>query len=211
MYQRSDRKKKAMESETRGISGQSNGPADPLTPVARRLAAIVFERGEDVDGALNEFVDAARRGGARVAGLVQEHGDDGNRDLHDARVRDLASGATIPIMQDLGPEATGCRVDPRGVAAAAGLIGKAIEGEPDLIVVSRFGRLESEGGGMLAEIGDAVAQGVPVVISVPARYRDAWNDFAGGLDAQLPPRSADLEAWWAAIAPSVIDASSIGA
>jgi hypothetical protein len=196
-----------MESETRTPSRRSDGLADPPEP--SRRAAIVFERGDDVDGALNDFLDAARRGGARVAGLVQEHGDEGNCDIHDVRVRDLTRGATIPIMQDLGPEATGCRVDPRGVAAAAGLIGKAIEGEPDLLIVSCFGRLEFEGGGMLAEIGDAVVRGVPVVICVPARYRDAWNEFAGGLDAQLPPRSADIEAWWATIAPSAIDASYV--
>ena len=46
-------------------------------------------------------------------------------------------------------------------------------------------------------------QGLPVVIAVPARYLDAWNAFAGGLDAQLPPSRAEIEAWWAAVAPPV--------
>ena len=163
----------------------------------KRLAAVFFERDEDVDASMRDFLATAVSGGARAAGLIQEHGV--SSDIHDIHVLDLTSGARIAIMQDLGAEATGCRVDPRAIAVAAGLLGNAIASGPDLLLVNRFGRLESEGGGMLAEIGEAVVQGLPVVVCVPARYRDAWNAFAGGLDAQLAATGADLEGWWAAI------------
>jgi hypothetical protein len=166
------------------------------------LAAIVFGRETDVDKTIGEFIACAQRDGARVAGLVQEYGDDGDRAIHDIRVRDLTSGVQLPIMQNLGREASGCRVDSGAVAAAAGLVESAIKSDPDLLVVNRFGRLESEGGGLLAEIGDAVVRGLPVVIAVPARYLDAWNAFAGGLDTQLHPASAEIEAWWAAVWPA---------
>ena len=164
----------------------SSATIDGASPAASRLAAIVFGREADVDRTIGDFIASAQKEGARIAGLIQEDGDDGDRAVHDIRVRDLTSGAQLPIMQNLGREATGCRIDSGAVAAAAGLIESAIESAPDLLIVNRFGRLESEGGGLLAEIGDAVAKGLPVVIAVPARYLDAWNAFAGGLDAQLP-------------------------
>ena len=49
---------------------------------------------------------------------------------------------------------------------------------------------------MIAEIGEAVAEGVALLIAVPLRYLEAWNAFAGGLDRQLPPRLEAMERWW---------------
>jgi len=172
--------------------------AEPIS----RLAAIVFDRDEAPDAPLIAFVDAAARRGARVAGLVQERADDDLCGLHDVRVRDLMSGETLPIMQDLGAGATGCRVDPSAIALAARLLDRARATDPDLLVVNRFGRLESEGGGMLAEIGRAFTEGLALIVCVPRRYRDAWNEFAAELDAQLPPSREAIDAWWRAIAPA---------
>ena len=165
-----------------------------------RLAAIVFERDEDVDAALAEFVAGARRAGARVAGVLQYRVEARDCECHDVRLADIVSGAEIPIMQDLGAGATGCRVDTAAIAAAAGLISEAIAQAPDLLVLNRFGKLEAEGGGMIAELGQAVALGLPVVVCVPSRFREAWNGFAQGLDAQLRPRRDALDSWWAALA-----------
>jgi Protein of unknown function (DUF2478) len=173
--------------------------SEPSDEAVSRLAAIVFDRDEAPDEALLAFLDGAMASGVQIAGLVQERAGDDLRDLHDLRVRDLTSGEILPIMQDLGPEATGCAVDPAAVAEAARLLERALATNPDLLVVNRFGRLESEGGGMLAEIGRAFAEGVAMIICVPARYRDAWNEFAAGLDAELPARREAIEAWWRAV------------
>jgi hypothetical protein len=176
----------------------------PDEPVAR-LAAIVFDRDEEPDPPLIAFIEAAARRGVRVAGLVQERAsDEGLCALHEVRVRDLLSGDTLEIMQDLGREATGCRVDPAAIALAARLLDGARESGPDLLVASRFGRLESEGGGMLAEIGRACADGLPLILCVSKRHLHAWDAFAAGLDAKLPPTLGAIEDWWAAVsgAPS---------
>ena len=162
---------------------------------ASRLAAVIYERDDDVDAILRSFVAVARREGARVCGFVQEIvGEE-----HDVRLRDVETGAEIAIMQDLGAGATGCRLDSAAIAVAAERIGRVLTEAPDLLVVNRFGKLESEGGGLLAELGEAVALDVPVVVCVPRRFRDAWNAFAAGLDAQLPPDRAEIEAWWALV------------
>ncbi len=182
-------------------ASQTTTPDEP----AARLAAVVFDRDEEPDPALIAFIDAAARRGVRVAGLVQERAsDDGLCALHEVRVRDLLTGDTLEIMQDLGREATGCRVDPAAIALAARMLDGARETGPDLLVANRFGRLESEGGGMLAEIGRAFADGLPLIVCVPKRYLNAWDAFAAGLDAKLPPTQDAIEGWWAAvsIAPS---------
>jgi hypothetical protein len=164
-----------------------------------RLAAIVFDQGDDPDAPLRAFIDEARHNGARISGLVQERGENDDSDLHDVRVRNLDTGAILPIMQDLGAQSEGCRVDPNAIASAAQQLAAAHASAPDLLVVNRFGRLESEGGGMIAEIGAAVAGGTALIICVPLRYRDAWNAFADGLDVQLPPRREAIAQWWASV------------
>ena len=167
------------------------------------LAAIVFDRDEEPDPPLLAFVEAALRRGLRIAGLVQERACDSDLcALKDVRVRDLFTGETLEIMQDLGREATGCRVDPAAIAVAARMLDAARATGPDLLVVNRFGRLESEGGGMLAEIGRAFADGLPLIVCVPARYLEAWDAFAAGLDAKLPPTLPAIESWWAALSPA---------
>ncbi|RBP10585.1 uncharacterized protein DUF2478 [Roseiarcus fermentans] len=170
---------------------------------ASRLAAVVFDRDEEPDPPLIAFLDAAAARGVRVAGLVQERaGDEDLCALRDVRVRDLVTGATLAIMQDLGRDATGCRVDPEAIAVAAGMLDRARAGDPDLLVVNRFGRLESEGDGMLAEIGRAFADDLALIVCVPKRYLAAWDAFAAGLDEKLPPTREAIEAWWAAVAPA---------
>ncbi len=173
--------------------------------IVSRLAAIVFDRDEDPDAPLREFVAAARAGGVRIAGFMQEHADDEKCAAHDVRLRNLDTDATLQIMQDLGAQSEGCRVDPAAIAAAARMLETARERNPDLILVNRFGRLESEGGGMLGEIGRAVADGDALIICVPLRYREAWNAFADGLDSQLPPQRAAIEKWWARVVSSTFD------
>ncbi|MDE2361993.1 MAG: DUF2478 domain-containing protein [Hyphomicrobiales bacterium] len=165
---------------------------------ASRLAAIVFDRDEEPDVVLRAFIARALAAGGRVSGLVQERIENSD-DEHDVCLRDLDTNATLPIMQNLGPGAEGCRVDPAAIAGAAAMLERARANRPDLVVVNRFGRLESEGGGLIEEIGRAVADGDALVVCVPLRYLDAWNAFAGGFDTKVGVEPARLEAWWAAL------------
>lgn len=163
---------------------------------ACRVAAIVFDRHEDSYAPLGEFLERLAERGVRVAGLVQEREDCEGCEGKDLWVRNLMTGQRFTIMQDLGANSESCRVDPSAIAIAARELGEAVKTHPDLVVANRFGRLESEGAGMIAEIGEAVAEGVALIIAVPLRYLDAWNAFAGGLDRKLPPRLEAMEAWW---------------
>jgi hypothetical protein len=46
------------------------------------------------------------------------------------------------------------------------------------ILLNKFGKTESEGGGFRCVISDALTLGIPVVIGVPRRNLAAWRDYA---------------------------------
>jgi len=166
-----------------------------------RLAAIVFDRDQDPDAPLAAFLAGEAARGHTIAGWLQQREPVENCACADYSLISLTTGERLTVMQDLGREATGCRLDPGAIAVAARELGTALARRPALLVANRFGKLEVEGGGMVAEIGEAVAEGAALIVCVPLRFLGAWNAFAAGLDAQLPPRREAIEAWWASVAP----------
>jgi hypothetical protein len=167
----------------------------------------VFDRHEDPDAALGAFVERQRAQGFRVAGLLQQRDRPGDCECHEISLLNLWSGERLPIMQDLGPGATSCRLDPAAIAVASVELRAALARRPDLMIANRFGKLEAEGGGLAAEIAEATSDETPLIVCVPARFLAAWNAFAGGLDTQLPPRREAIEAWWETIAPVQVSAA----
>lgn len=150
------------------------------------IAAIVLDgSGGDI---LATFVAEVVGQGVRVRGLIQQH-------LPELCLVDVHSGQVYPITQDLGPQATGCRIDPGGFAAAAMVLRRALD-DAELVVVNRFGRLEAEGGGLVAEMLAVMAEGVPVLTCVNVDQLAAWQRFTGGAGVLLPADPAALRQWW---------------
>lgn len=160
------------------------------------LAAVFFETSEEINTVMAAFAAQLEARGKHLAGIIQVSANTPGAPCAETHVRDLASGARIPILQKLGPQSQACRADGAALADAAALIRQALAADPDIIFINRFGRLETEGKGMREEIGAAAASGIPVVIGVAQSYRDAWREFAQGLGAELPCTLAALEAWW---------------
>lgn len=160
------------------------------------LAAVLYGSDDDCDALLADFAHDAARSGLRIAGLVQINGDHATCDTLEMELQDLATGARFNICQDLGAGSAGaCRLDPAGLAAASAALNAALSGAVDLVVINKFGRMEAEGGGLIAEIGSAVAAGLPLVIGVPKRFEAAWDAFSGGLDVKLACDRRALESW----------------
>jgi nucleoside-triphosphatase THEP1 len=166
-----------------------------------KLAAVVYGPDEDCDTLLADFAHGLAAGGVAVVGLVQINGIAASCETQDMELEDLDTGRRINICQDLGAGSSGsCRLDPTGLAAAAGALRAALDKPLDLVVINKFGRMEAEGGGLIGEIGEVVAAGQPLVIGVPKRFLDAWDAFAGGLDEKTACRPAAVEAWWTRVA-----------
>jgi hypothetical protein len=136
----------------------------------------------------------ARRG-VRLGGLLQISTGAKARCATTVHVVDLRTNAAFDIWEDRGACARGCRLDERGLAAASQAIDKAIADRVDLVVMNRFGRAESLGGGLLASLASAVAAEMPALTAVRAPYDVAWTKFHGGLAKELPADVVSVTAW----------------
>jgi hypothetical protein len=153
------------------------------------LAAVIYDEGEAIDAMFAQVRAALEARGLKVGGVMQAPCAETVYALH------IDSGRTLDLMQKLGSCATGCRLDGGALAEAAGLLAQSLAKRPDLLLVSRFGRAEAEGGGFLAEIGEAAASGQPTLVGV-ARKREAdWRAFAQDFAEILPCDAAAALAW----------------
>ena len=164
----------------------------PLPPL---LAAVSYERGFDIDRLLVTVCKRLSSDGVRLGGLLQISTGAKGGCASTVHVVDLRTNAAFDIWEERGACAKGCRLDERGLAAAAPVIDRAIVDEVDLIVINRFGRAESLGSGLLACFASALSAGVPVLTAVRAPYDVAWAKFHGGLGMELPDNSAAVVLW----------------
>lgn len=146
-------------------------------------------RGE-VDLLLAQVAERLRAEGWPLAGVVQVNEEfDPARPCHmDLHV--LTGGGVIRISQDLGALSKGCRLDPSGLEQAVGLVVQALEARPKLLIINKFGKQEADGRGFRPVIGQAIAEGVPVLTAVSQSNLTAFEGFADGLAEALP---LDLE------------------
>lgn len=167
------------------------------------LAALVYERGQDPDQVLRDFASELNTRGCRAVGLVQT----GHHCLDAPKLSAmlLHTGEELPLFQDLGACAAGCRLDVGGLLDAGAQVANAIEQGADLVIVNRFGRQECEGKGLSWLVERALSADIPVVIAVPSHRFADWIRFADGMSVKLRCDRRALEAWW-----SVVSARNAG-
>jgi hypothetical protein len=142
------------------------------------------------------FAENRRREGIRVAGAIQVYDAAAGGDAKDTVLRDLVSGETFPVFQSLGKDSTGCSVDPAGVTQACHAVLRAVEMGAGLVVLSKFGKLEEGGSGLLHAFGAAAEAGIPCLTGVAPAYAAPFLSFAGEFARWIEPDEQALEAWW---------------
>ncbi|HMK91083.1 MAG TPA: DUF2478 domain-containing protein [Methylocystis sp.] len=162
----------------------------------RRIAALHGEKGQPTQSVLAGFAQKLAQEGVRVAGVVEIAACGGRGGCKKFSVRDLTSGETISITQDLGPHSDACALDPAGLIKACGRVEQAISGGVDLVILSKFGKLEAARSGLTDAFRAAMVADVPVITVVPTAVEQDWERFAGPLSQFVEPSSAALEAWW---------------
>ncbi len=165
-------------------------------PGSHPVAAIIDEDRSGVDDLLAELASRLKKDRWRVHGLLQEYRSVKGEDA--SVLVDIQTGASFTLYQDLGPGSDACRVDPRGVAAASVVLRKALAEGADLVIVNRFGTLESEGGGLASDMLAVMSERVPLLTVVPDPYVAAWRRFSGNAGVDLPCRLDAVQAWFTA-------------
>jgi hypothetical protein len=169
------------------------------TEPVKLLAAAVFENGDDANRVIADFAAGLVASGTRLGGFVQISEDIENCGCKDTYVLNLENGARTKILQDLGAGSQGCRVDPSALVEIGHLVSQALAKSPELLIINRFGRLESEGMGLRDEIAAAALSGIPAIVCVSVRYVEAWRAFVADMSEEMPCTPEALHAWWCAV------------
>jgi len=173
------------------------------------LAALVYDRDQDPDALLRDFAADLNRRGFRAVGLVQIGDQSGTAPQLSAVL--VHSGLLVRLFQDLGPGATGCKLDVGQLLDAGVQVSNALDAGADLVIINRFGRQEREGKGLSYLIERALSADVPVVIAVASDRIEAWNEFADAMSVALPCARDALEQWWSAVSAPRAATSEIAA
>jgi len=174
-----------------------------MDQVMRTIAAVQGTPSAAVRGLFRALV-TRWQSSARIVGVLEERHGQGDQVCGAGYLRSIASGARFPIFQDLGRGSTGCRIDPAGLLQASEAVRRDIEAGCDLVVLSRFAKLEAARGGLTSAFAAAVEAEVPVLTSVSPAFCGAWEQFAAPLFVLLPAEPEAVEAWWRAISTGAL-------
>lgn len=167
---------------------------DPTPDEPPPVAAIHHDGHSDIDELLTIFAEQQRLAGRHVLGLVMTHRNRAAGCQAEMVLTDIDTGDEYLVSQPLGSDSTSCRADPQGFALASRVLRDALERQPDLVVCNRFGALEAENAGFVAELLALLERGIPVLTVVAPRHLDAWQRFIG--EAPLLPVDPDAWAAW---------------
>jgi nucleoside-triphosphatase THEP1 len=158
------------------------------------ITALIYTDSEAADPLLRETALVLMEAGRSLAGLVQRNQPRPGRSRCDMVLEELASGDLVPISQDRGPHARGCALDVHQLLDGMERVRRAIATQPDLVILNKFGKTESEGGGFRPLIAEVIEAGLPLLIAVPWRNIDSWRLFAGELSRDVAMSEASPDA-----------------
>lgn len=106
----------------------------------------------------------------------------------------LPDGPVRDVSMDLGPGATGCRLDAGALEQSVLLVNERLP-LAQALIVNKFGKQEVAGRGLVQAIGQACDRQMPVLIGVSAEWLPAFLEFSDG-EAQPLDADADLVFDW---------------
>jgi Protein of unknown function (DUF2478) len=168
---------------------------------AARIAAIQGAPNPVIQDALWRFARRWTDRGVAIAGLIEAIEPTAAPSRRAVNLKNLRSGETYPLFQDLGRLASACHLDGSGIVAACVAISGEIERGCDLVVLSKFGQLEALRTGLTDAFAMAVERDIPILTAVSPTYNAAWEAFSSPLGTILPADDVALDDWWRALRP----------
>lgn len=163
-------------------------------------AAVIANReGQDSQSLLIDAAEDWRAAGINVVGVLAQDNDT-EGPCSAGYLRDIASGQRYSVHLDTPPAGKTCHLDAQGMDdACAGLIGQIALA--DIVILSKFGKLEAARQGLWPAFRAAVATGKPLLTTVSPRHADAWARFVPDA-ALLDADSLSIRRWWQAATPA---------
>jgi hypothetical protein len=161
----------------------------------KTIAVIHGARGDKVQE-LFEGLIARWQPSARLAGVLAESHGLADRACSAGYLRSIATGERFSVFQDLGAGSQECHLEGGGMLSAAEAVRRDIAAGCDLVLLSKFGKLEASGSGLRDAFTAAIEAEVPILTSVSRPFEEAWSKFAAPLSTFLPADQAAVDAWW---------------
>ena len=158
-----------------------------------KIAAITPHGAGGADDLLSAMMLSLMLRGWCVRGLIQSRRGIGA--LAEHALIDLEKGDRYLISQASEADALGCRVDSHALAGAAQVLQRARTADAELVVINRFGYLESQGKGFAPEMRDLISDGRPLLTIVHDEYLPSWRAFTKGGAAELTNDPLPITHW----------------
>ncbi len=159
------------------------------------FAAAVYNQDTSDRMALLKFVEKQKALNIRVGGLLQEAIFDTEGKILGLNAVDVSTNNRIPITSPVKNDDE-CGFNVSALAKTSDIIRSAISNRLDLVVIEKFGELEQNGEGLIDEILQTIAAGIPLLISVPEAALPVWQERSGELGSVLPFSEEAFQQWW---------------
>jgi len=164
------------------------------------IAVIANREGQDSQALISRAAADWRGAGVRVVGVLAEN-NDAEGSCSAGFLRDIASGRKYSIHLDALPTGEMCHLDATGLTDACAVLLGQID-SADVVIISKFGKLEEMQQGLRAAFSAAVAAGKPLLTTVSRKHVQAWTAFAPTA-TWLEPHDHSIEQWWQAALPQL--------
>lgn len=143
------------------------------------------------DACLTAAVRLLQAAGLRLSGTFALETDDPSCDM---QLQVLPDGPVIRINQNLGRQAKGCRLDGGALEQAVVEVSHRTQAA-QVLIVNKFGKLETSGRGYVPLIVAALERGIPVLIGVNALNVAELLAFVDEMAEALPGDPQVIADW----------------
>jgi hypothetical protein len=168
-----------------------------MFPLSVSIATVIGPDSQAIQSLFEAQSREWRSTGVNVVGLIAEAHALPDRSCAAGFLRDLASEARFAMYLETPPSHTSCHLDGSGVDAACMALLGQIEAS-DVVILSKFGKLEGMGGGLRPAFEAAAAAGKPILTTVSEKHRAAWAEFTGGT-TMIADNLPAIQDWWAGL------------
>lgn len=169
----------------------------PFGALCGNVKNIAVVQGSSTASAQKVFQDVIERWSPeiRIAGAIEERNGADGRICRAGQMRSIADNTAYSMFQKAAPGTPGCDVENTGLNSAADAICRDVATGCDLVILSKFGKLEAAGQGLRAAFASSIEAKIPLLTYLPLGLYRAWERFASSRAVVLPTEGLAIDAW----------------
>jgi nucleoside-triphosphatase THEP1 len=168
-----------------------------MTSPTNPIAAVTGAASPSLQALFQHMVESWRASGVQVVGLIEQTHGLPSRTCNAGILHDIASGSPYAIFLESAPQSSACQIDVVGAETASKALLPQIQ-MSDLVVLSKFGKLEAARRGLIGAFEAAIKLRKPILTTVSDRHLRAWREFAPAA-SELEPSPRAIADWWASM------------